>query len=364
MIKSFVINKYLSKEFLKVILNMLLGFFCIGFIFTLIEEINFFKDFDVGINLPILLTFLFVPSLLYKMFPFVVLFSGIWFFLKIKRTDEIIAMKVSGMSNWSIIFVPSILSLILGIFFVTSINPITSVLVKKYESVKGSFEKDQEYLAAITVNGIWIKEKDLKKNNIIRATNLENKYLKELTIYEFNKENEFVRRIQANSADISSLKWILHDVTILDSEGNYLSQNIDKLSYVSMYDIKKIKSLYSNLDTISFWNLDSEIKLLEERGYSTREMRARLQRSLAFPFFLLSMVLLSGVFTLSYNFNKNDNWAYVFIAIISSVLIFFFNDFSAVLGKTEKLPIELSVWMPIIIIFIFGTVGMINANQK
>jgi len=163
MIKSFVINKYLSKEFLKVILNMSVGFFCLGFIFTLIEEINFFKDFDVGINLPILLTFLFVPSLLYKMFPFVVLLSGIWFFLKIKRTDEIIAMKVSGMSNWSIILVPSILSLILGIFFVTSINPITSVLVKKYESVKGSFEKDQEYLAAITVNGIWIKEKDLKK---------------------------------------------------------------------------------------------------------------------------------------------------------------------------------------------------------
>ena len=364
MIKSFVINKYLSKEFLKVILNMSVGFFCLGFIFTLIEEINFFKDFDVGINLPILLTFLFVPSLLYKMFPFVVLLSGIWFFLKIKRTDEIIAMKVSGMSNWSIILVPSILSLILGIFFVTSINPITSVLVKKYESVKGSFEKDQEYLAAITVNGIWIKEKDLKKNNIIRATNLENKYLKELTIYEFNKENEFVRRIQANSADISSLKWILNDVTILDSEGNYLSQNIDKLSYVSMYDIKKIKSLYSNLDTISFWSLDNEIKLLEERGYSTREMRAKLQRSLAFPFFLLSMILLSGVFTLGYNLNKNDNWAYVFIAIISSVLIFFFNDFSAVLGKTEKLPIELSVWMPIIIIFIFGTVGMINANQK
>ena len=92
-------------------------------------------------------------------------------------------------------------------------------------------------------------------------------------------------------------------------------------------------------------------------------MEGKLQRSLAFPFFLLSMVLLSGVFTLGMEFKEN-NWSYVFVAIILSVLIYFFNDFSAVLGKTEKLPIEISVWMPILIIFIFSAVGVIHANQK
>ena len=130
-----------------------------------------------------------------------------------------------------------------------------------------------------------------------------------------------------------------------------------------MYDIKKIKSLYSNLDTISFWNLKKEIKLLEDRGYSSAEMRAKFQRSVAFPLFLLSMVLLSGVFTLGLYF-KDNNWTYVFIAVITSVIIFYFNDFSAALGKTGKLPIEISVWMPVVIIFIFSAVGLIHANQK
>ena len=82
-----------------------------------------------------------------------------------------------------------------------------------------------------------------------------------------------------------------------------------------MYDIKKIKSLYSNLDTISFWSLGDEIKLLQDRGYSTREVRAKLQRSLAFPFFLLSMILLASFFTLGIKIKEN-NWRYVFIAII------------------------------------------------
>ena len=92
-------------------------------------------------------------------------------------------------------------------------------------------------------------------------------------------------------------------------------------------------------------------------------MRAKKHRSFAFPLFLLSMVLISGVFTLGMNF-RESNWTYGFIAIITSVLVFYFNDFSSALGKTGKLPIEISVWMPIVIIFIFSSVGLINANQK
>ena len=363
MIRSFLINKYLSKEFIKIVINTTIIFFCLGFIMNLFEEINFFKEADVNINTPMILSLLFTPSLLQNFFPFVILLSGIWFFLKIKKSDELTAINISGMSNLSIIIIPGIASIILGIFFMTSINPITSALVKKYEIIKGSYEKDQEYLAAITENGIWIKEKNLQKNNIIRSLQLKNENLLEVTIYEFDKENNFVRRIEADSANISSLKWSLKNARIINADGLLLSKNTENTSYISMYDIKKIKSLYSNLDTVSFWNLENEIKLLEQRGYSTKEMEAKLHRSFSFPFFLLSMLLLSSFFTLGTRFSEN-NWTYVFITIISSVLIFFFNDFSAVLGKTEKLPIEVSVWMPIAIIFIFSSVGIIHANQK
>ena len=355
MLKSFIINKYLAKEFTKVVINMILFFFCLGFIMNLFEEINFFKDIDIGIYIPILLSSLIVPSLLYNMFPFIILLSGIWFFLKIKKSDEVTALKISGMSNFSIIIIPSLLSILIGIIFITSINPVTSVLVKKYENLRGGYEKDKDYLAAITENGIWIKEKNIEKNNIIRSSNLEGENLMNVTIYEFDKNNNFVRRIEAKSANISSIRWSLKNVKIINENGNILSENVKNLSYNSLYDLEKIKSLYSNLDTISFWNIEKEIKLLEERGYSTKQMETKLQRSFAFPFFLLAMVLLSGVFTLGIKF-KESNLTYVFIAIITCVLIYFFNDFSAALGRTDKLSVGIAVWMPIIIIFILKTI--------
>ena len=359
MFKSFIINKYIAREFIKVILNTIFVFFCLGFIMNLFEEINYFKDLDIGIYVPIMLSSLIVPSLLYNMFPFIILLSGIWFFLKIKKSDEVTAMKVSGMSNFSVIIIPGLLSFMLGIFFITSINPITSVLVQKYESIKGNYDRDKDYLATITQNGIWIKE----KNNIIRATNLQNENLMNVTIYEFDKNNNFVKRVEAKSANISSTTWSLKSVRIVDDNGKILSNNRDILYYFSVYDLKKIKSLYTNLDTVSFWNIENEIKLLEERGYSTKQMETKLHRSLAFPFFLLAMVLLSGVFTLGMRF-KESNFTYAFIAIITCVLIYYFNDFSAALGRTEKLAVEVAVWMPIIIIFIFSAVGVIYANQK
>ena len=359
MIRSVTINFYLLKEFFKVVVNTSLVFFCLGLIINLFEEINFFKDYDVGIYLPLILSFLFVPSLFYNMFPFIILLSGIWFFLHIRKTDEIMAMKISGMSNFSIILVPSILSVILGIFFITLVNPVTSTLVKKYESTKGSFERDQDYLAAITSNGIWIKE----KNNIIKSSKLNKNNLLDVSIYEFDNNDNFLKRFEAESADISSRNWILKNVKIIDKDGKSIEKNTNNIIYKSIYDVKKIKSLYSNLDTISFWNLQDEIKLLENRGYSTREMRSKLQQSLAFPFFLLSMIFLGGVITLGTQ-SKASNWKYVFIALFASVLIFYFNRFSAALGKTDKLSIEVSVWMPVIIIFILSAVGLIHANQK
>jgi len=359
MIRSTTLNYYFAKEFLKTTINISAVFFCLGLIINLFEEINFFKDYDVGIYLPLILSFLYVPSLFYNMFPFVILLSGIWFFLNIKRTDEVTALKISGLSNFSIIIIPSVVSVILGIFFITAINPVTSVLVKKYEKTKGSFEKDQDYLAAITINGIWIKE----KNNIVRAAKLSNDKFIEVSIYEFDEENNFERRLEAKSANINLKNWVLYDVKVIDVDGKTIEENLSNVTYRSMYDINQIKSLYSNLDTVSFWNIKNEIELLENRGYSTNEMRSKMHQSIAFPFFLISMVLLSGVISLGF-YLKDNNWNYVFISIISSVLIFYFNRFSAALGKTDKLPIEVSVWIPIVIIFLISSVGLIHANQK
>ena len=64
MIRSFILNNYLGKEFLKIVFNTSLIFFCMGFIINIFEEVNYFKDYNVGIKLPIIMSMLFVPLLI------------------------------------------------------------------------------------------------------------------------------------------------------------------------------------------------------------------------------------------------------------------------------------------------------------
>ena len=153
-------------------------------------------------------------------------------------------------------------------------------------ALKSVFELISETNTYINKQAPWVLKKNNIKRmnvvlfialNIIRASSLKGSKLINLTIYEFDDNQNFVRRIEAESANISSLKWKLNNIKIIDNEGKYLSDNIDSIFYISMYDIKKIKSLYSNLDTISFWKLEGEIKLLEQRGYSTKEIEKLLE---------------------------------------------------------------------------------------
>ena len=144
---------------------------------------------------------------------------------------------------------------------------------------------------------------------------------------------------------------------------NFIHDEYDELKYTSIYDINKIRSLYSNLDTISFWKIQYQIEILQKRGYSTKEMQGKFQKAISFPFFLMSMVLLAGVFTLGMKY-RGSNWLYILIAIVACVIIYYCNYFSLALGKTEKIPIRLSVWMPVIIVFVFSSVGLIHVNQK
>ena len=88
--------------------------------------------------------------------------------------------------------------------------------------------------------------------------------MKKYTVYYLNTYKqgsieEYWQKIEAESADISSLNWELKNVKIIDNDGKILSDNVENISYTSIYDLDKIKSLYSNLETVSFWKIGNSV---------------------------------------------------------------------------------------------------------
>ena len=81
-------------------------------------------------------------------------------------------------------------------------TPITSVVVKYYEDIKGKYDIDKSHLASINTNGIWIKESAENNINIIKSQRLEGDFLISVSIYKFDKNNFLISRIEGKQADI------------------------------------------------------------------------------------------------------------------------------------------------------------------
>ena len=94
-----VILHYLLKGFIKNFLIVVGVFYCFGLILNLFEEVEFFKNLNVSIFTPLMLTSIYIPSLIIKVLPFVIFISCIWFMLEIKHNKDLLTIKVFGYSN-------------------------------------------------------------------------------------------------------------------------------------------------------------------------------------------------------------------------------------------------------------------------
>ena len=73
--------KFLGKTFLNSFLYVLLIMMSLIFILNLLSELEFFKDIKVNNLLPIYLSFLNAPTLIFELFPFIFLISTQLFFI-------------------------------------------------------------------------------------------------------------------------------------------------------------------------------------------------------------------------------------------------------------------------------------------
>jgi len=360
---NFVLNKYLVSEFFKSFFNVVLVFCCLGLILNLFEEINYFKNYDVGIGLPIVLSLMIIPSIVINMLPFILFLSSMWAFIKLKNNRDILSLKTFGLSNINFLILFCFSAIFIGIVTLFAFTPMTSVVVKYYEDIKGKYDIDKSHLASINTNGIWIREKSKDNISIIKSQKLEGELLINVSIYKFDKKNSLIKRIEGLKADISGNPWIIQEGFEIDYVNEGKKKEFQALEFPSTFSKDKLNSIYSNLDTISFYNLIKNMDQLINKGYNPKLLKEKKHFYLSLPFFLVLMVCLAGIFTLNSN-DTRQNAYYLLLSIIACVIIFYFKNFSTALGATERIPLLLSVWSPIIILSLFCSVGIIQINEK
>ncbi len=352
---------YLSKVFTSTLLKTFIVFVSLAFILNIFEEINFFKELKVSLTLPIFLTFLNIPSIIFDIFPFIFLITAQFAFIKLIDQNEIIVLKNFGLDNLKIIKILSVLSFLIGLIIITVYYNFSSSLKYSYLNLKNSYAKDNKYLAVITENGIWIKDEVGENINIINANRFNKNILYDVDILQFDKNFNFKKNIISKKIIIENKTWLIKDALISDSNGKL--NNIDKYVLLTNLDYNDVNSLFSNLSSLNIFELNDLRKKYESINYSSTEVSSAIQKLISFPFYLTIMTILASTIMLNIKHNKSKIFHLIF-GILISVIIYYLSFFFEELGKNEQIPIGISIWIPLVIIMLISTISLIRINEK
>ena len=364
MLKS--INRYIIKEYISSLFVVIAVMLSIILLINLLDEFNFFKSKkDLKFIFFIIFTILKIPSVLINLFPFIILFAGITFYLKIYNHNEVISLRVMGYSNIQIILIPALTSFVIGYVIVFLIVPFSSSMLKYYEELRSQYNETKN-LVFVNETGIWILDKNEKEKNIIRIEKINKDFstINQVTIYNYDLSNNFIKRIDANEGVIKDKNWQLNKVYIVTANKKNNKENyLNLYNYTSNININEIKNVYKNTETTSLLNINKEMLILEDKGYSTIDLRIRYQKLISYPIYLLAMSILSGLMII--NLGKTSNYLkYGSYGVLISIIIYFLNDLSITIAKSGIISVDFSVWIPIFLIILINLVGITQVNAK
>jgi lipopolysaccharide export system permease protein len=351
-------TKFLINGFIKSFINVFFVMISLVFILNILKEIEFFSNKEVNSLYPIYLSLMSAPSIIFEMFPFIFLIATQFFFLKLFNNDEIHIFKYSGLKNIKIINIICFVSFFIGILTITVFYSLSSNLQHYYLQVKNQFSEDKLYLAVINKNGLWIKDVVDNQTSIINSSKIDNNFLTNTFITTFDKNFNLVRSIKSDKIDIKNNEWLIYNATIFKDN---LSQKNDLIKFRSNFNQKRIESLFSNLSSLSLLKLINLRQNYKSLNYSTIDVDMQIYKIVTYPLLLVIMTILSSIIML--NTKKSSSKVLkIIIGLFFSVAIYYINNFFNVMGSTEKLPLMLSIWTPIIFLSLINLI--VNINEK
>ena len=356
------------KIYIKFLINLFnISFFKVFSIFfivilltNILEQIDFFKNIDISFFYLVFLSFLNSPSILFEILPFIFLLSTQVFFISLIDKKELEIFKYAGLNNFMIIKIISLYTFIAGLILVIIFYNASAILKNSYLLIKNKYSDTNKYLAVITENGLWIKDEINENVNIINANKVDNEFLLNVLITQFDKNFEIINIIQSKKVDISSYQWkIFNPIILKDNQQTVLNEIILQ----SNFDLKRINGLFSNLSSLTIIELFKLRKSYKSLNYSVTDVDSHLYKVISYPIYLTLITIFAAIIMFNVSYQKNSFFK-IILGILLSVVIYYINYFLNILGTNEKIPLLLSILMPLIILTIINFISIIKLNEK
>lgn len=352
-----LLHRYIAKTVIVTTLLVIAVMIALSYFIGFLGELRDIGVGNYGVVAAAVHVFLQLPHTIYQFFPMLVLVGGLMSLGILTTHQELIVMRVSGLSRMGIIygvFGASLILIIIGILIGEVLGPVTHHVAAQHKDMAKNAGQ-----AVATASGVWIHEGD-SFFHIDRV--LTRHHLEKVTRYEFNANHELLAVYFVKTMNFQNKKWLLHDVvkTTL-SENNASSEQVAQAEWSFALNPNLLNIGLIEPDEIPLHRLIDYTNRLNKNGLQAAEFQFNLWQRLLRPLTILVMLLLAIPFV----FSAPRSVTLGLRTLIGIIVGFVFYIFNALLGQlciVFQVSPFLGAFFPILLFALLGWGMLIRAR--
>ncbi len=349
-----ILPRYISIEFLKVLLLSLGAFLVIYLVVDILQGMAMIMEHKPVPGLVAKLYALKVPKILSQVTPVAVLLSTLMTLGLLSKNSEITAMKSSGVSLYLIVAPILVMAFIICIFLFISNEYIIPTTNRQVFFIEKVLIKKQAQKSFFKQNKIWYRSDNAIYN--IQLFDPDTNRLKGVTVYYIGDGFRLLKRIEAKEAVWDGSAWLFSDVRedIIGSDA--ITTNSYRELQISLPESPEVLTAGEReSEEMGFRELREYVGRMRKEGYDPTRYAVDMHSKLSFPFTSLIMAFLGIPFALKGGRSSGIAFG-VGISVLIGLGYWLIMSIGLSLGRAEALPPILSAWGANIV---FGLAGIL-----
>ena len=342
---SWTLYRYLARQFLLGIGMIYGAFLLLAFSIDVVNLIDRTAGRGVSSGVIVGMAMLQLPDLGQKLLPFAVLLGGVFCFVRLSRSQELVATRAAGVSAWDFLMPPLAVAIAIGVFVVLAVTPVSSRMLNQFSALEAKYIKGQASQLSVSANGLWLRQGNQDEQSVIHALAVADQgvHLDDVIVFLYGANDHVLGRIDARSAQLGQGAWVLMDAWV--SGPSAVAKHYDRYESKTTLTPAQIQESFAPPDTLSFWVLPHFIRAAESAGFSAIRYRLYLYSLLTLPVLLAAMVFMAASFSLKLS-RGGGLGRVVLISALGGFGVYFFTDLTRALGQSAILPPWLAATAP------------------
>lgn len=356
------LTKYIARQYLLWFGSFYFAIVAIIYLATIVDLLDRLATKDVSLAITLKMAFLKLPYLSQEVMPFTILFAAMSTFWRLTRSHELVVARAAGVSVWQFLLPVLGSSVVIGMLAVSTLNPLASILLSRYERLEASYVHNQESMLAVSETGLWLRQADDSGQSVIHAERVKpgSVSLQQVMIFRYAEQDRFVDRIDAREAQLKSGRWLLFDAWL--ARPGEVSEFHEQMELPTDLTVDKIQESFAPPETIAFWALPRFIELMQAAGFTATPHQLQFHRLLAMPMLFAAMVLLAATFSLRPQ-RRGRVGLVILAGMLTGFLLYFISNFVFAIGLSGTIPVVLAAWTPAGVSLMLGVAMLLHLED-